>query len=32
MSWEDFVEFIKNSISDPGNRSLDAIEKHEKAH
>jgi hypothetical protein len=31
-SWEDFVEFMKNSISDPGNRSLDAIEKHEKAH
>jgi Zinc knuckle len=30
-SWEDFVEFMKNAISDPGNRNLDAITKHEEA-
>jgi predicted DNA-binding protein YlxM (UPF0122 family) len=31
-SWEDFKEFMKNSISDPENRNLDAIAKHDEAH
>jgi hypothetical protein len=30
-SWEDFVEFMKNSISDPENRNLDAIGRLDKA-
>ena len=30
-SWEDFVEFIKDAISNPENRNLDAITKHDEA-
>ena len=30
-SWEEFVEFMKNAISDPENRSVDAITKYQEA-
>ena len=30
-SWEDFVEYMKNAISDPGNRNIDSITRYEQA-
>ena len=30
-SWEEFMEFMKNAISDPENRSVDAITKYQEA-
>ncbi len=30
-NWEEFVEFMKDAISDPSNRSLDAIKRHDTA-
>jgi hypothetical protein len=30
-SWEDFVTFMKNSISDPANRNITAVQHHQKA-
>jgi hypothetical protein len=31
MLWEDFVDFMKDSISDPANRNMDALTKHNDA-
>lgn len=30
-TWEEFVEFMKDAISDPENRNLDALTKHDEA-